>query len=163
MFNSCLISDDYEHISLEERELLLSEIYSLLNPGKVFVSEEDLTKIMSPEDRMKYIAAVELAQTKSTSLPRSTSVFAFPSHHAPPTSSSSSSHQSPLTKPRHKSESAAEINHGRVMKVQSRLSDTKKRKTLPKVRIWHKKSLSISNKLKKKYVLSVFNRVVTNT
>ncbi|KAL4223225.1 hypothetical protein ACF0H5_016697 [Mactra antiquata] len=125
--------EDYENISAEERETILSEIYSLLNPSKVFVSEEDITKIQTPEDKMKYIAAVELAQTKSASLPRSMSVFTFPPSQAPPRSTSSSSQPSPLIKPRHKSESAVESDHGKVSKIHSRLSETRKRKTLPKI------------------------------
>lgn len=124
--------DDYEHISVEEREVLLSEIYNLLHPEKVHASEEDLTKIKSPTDKKKYYAAIELAQNKSASLPRSTSVFTLPSHHSSTRSSSSSSQPSPVFKPRHKSESGVEPH--RTSKLSAKLSDTKKRKTLPKVR-----------------------------
>ncbi|XP_045173620.2 uncharacterized protein LOC123535138 [Mercenaria mercenaria] len=123
--------DDYEHISVEEREVLLSEIYNLLHPERVHASEEDLTKIKSPADKKKYYAAIELAQTKSASLPRSSSAFVYPSHYSSGRSSSSSSQPSPVFKPRHKSESG--IERSRNTKFGMKLADTKKRKTLPKV------------------------------
>jgi hypothetical protein len=58
-------------------------------------------------------------------------VFVLPSHHSSGRSSSSSSQPSPVFKPRHKSESG--IERSRKTKFDMKLSDTKKRKTLPKV------------------------------
>lgn len=123
--------DDYEHISVQEREVLLSEIYNLLHPETVHASEEDLTKIQSPADKKKYFAAIELAQNKSASLPRSTSAFTLPYYRSSARSSSSSSQPSPVFKPRHKSESGIEPNLS--AKFPTKPSDTKKRKTPPKV------------------------------
>ncbi|KAK3587639.1 hypothetical protein CHS0354_032846 [Potamilus streckersoni] len=95
--------DDYEHITVEEREVLLGEIYALLNPKPKCVSQEDLSKIKSQAQREKYLAAIQLAQPAGTIL-RSSSVLVLGSEHPPTTSSSNSS---PAVKPRHKSESSA--------------------------------------------------------
>lgn len=127
--------ESYDHISLEERELLLSEIYTLLNPTTVNVSEEDLTKIKSPLDRQKYLAAIELAQSRNSALQKSSSVLVLPTQCS--TSKSSSSNQSsPAPRPRHKSESGSG-GKLQVSTLEFKLSDTKKRKTLPKIKKSH--------------------------
>ncbi|KAL3858017.1 hypothetical protein ACJMK2_012633 [Sinanodonta woodiana] len=96
--------NDYEHITVEEREVLLGEIYALLNPKPKCVNQEDLSKIKSPAQREKYLAAIQLAQPVGVIL-RSSSVQVLATSEHPPTTSSS--HSSPAAKPRHKSESNA--------------------------------------------------------
>ncbi|XP_052269130.1 uncharacterized protein LOC127870729 isoform X1 [Dreissena polymorpha] len=76
--------ESYDNISLEEREILLSEIYNLLNPTPVCVSQEDLTRLTSPVEKRKLYAAIELAQTKRSMIPRSISNNAIPSSHSEP-------------------------------------------------------------------------------
>ena len=127
---SFIFSENYDHISLEERELLLSEIYTLLYPSPVHVSEEDLTKIKSPLDRQKYLAAVELAQSRSSPIHKSSSVLVLPTQYS--SSKSSSNQSSPALKPRHKSESGT-AGKLQISKLEVDLSDTKKRRTLPKI------------------------------
>lgn len=122
--------EDYEHISMWERETLLSEIYQLLNPGRVHASEEDLTKLRSPVEKKKYFAAIEVAKVKSLSLPRSSSAILLPTHQS---SKSLSNRSSPLVKPRHSSESGADNQGKPPVFFASRLPDHKKRKTMTKV------------------------------
>lgn len=124
--------ESYDHISLEEREQLLSEIYSLLNPSTIHASEEDLTKIKSPFDRQKYLAAVELAQNRSSQLQKSSSVLVLPTQRTS-SKSSSSSQSSPATRQRHRSESSP-AGKLQASVAEFRIKDTKKRRTLPKIK-----------------------------
>ena len=126
-------SESYDHISLEEREQLLSEIYSLLNPSTIHASEEDLTKIKSPFDRQKYLAAVELAQNRSSQLQKSSSVLVLPTQRTS-SKSSSSSQSSPATRQRHRSESSP-AGKLQASVAEFRIKDTKKRRTLPKIKV----------------------------
>lgn len=113
---------------MEEKEILLSEIYNLLNPGDVHASEEDLTKIKSPVDKKKYYAAIELAQVKND-VPRAHSVFVLSSNNSTG-KCSSLTRSSPVIKARHKSESAVQ----RVSRARRDSQEiTKKRKMVPKV------------------------------
>lgn len=125
--------ENYDHISLEEREVLLWEIYSLFNPATVHVSEEDLTKIKSPLDRQKYLAAIELAQNRSSALHKSSSVLVLPTQ-CSSSKSSSSNQSSPALRPRHKSESGT-TGKLQLSTLEFKLSDTKKRRTLPKIKV----------------------------
>ncbi|XP_052802682.1 uncharacterized protein LOC128232920 [Mya arenaria] len=95
--------ESYDHITLDDREILLSEIYLLLNPSTIHASEEDLTRLKSPVEKRKFYAAMEVAQVKSATLPRSASNFVYPSHQVRTICSLSRSPA--MVKPRHKSES----------------------------------------------------------
>jgi len=124
------IPGNYDHVNVDERELLLSKIYHLFNPGTVHASEEDLTKITSPVDKTKYYAAIQLAQVKND-VPHAHSVFVLPPHY-PSAKSRSLTRSSPVIKARHKSESAVQrmTKTGRA-DIQEL---SKKRKTVPKVK-----------------------------
>ena len=62
----------------------MSEIYNLLNPTPVCVSQEDITRLTLPVEKRKLYAAIELAQTKRSMIPRSISNNAIPSSHSEP-------------------------------------------------------------------------------
>lgn len=128
--------ETYEHILADEREVLLAEIYNLLNPRTVHASEEDLTKIKSPIDKKKYFAAIELAQSKSASLSGASVVFVCPSNRSVSVPSSESK-SSPHVKPHHKSESGLDPS----VKIASHISGTKKRKSVSKTNMVSTKSL----------------------
>lgn len=120
---------NYDHVSVDERELLLSKIYNLFHPGTVHASEEDLTKITSPVDKTKYYAAIQLAQVKGD-VPRAHSVFVLPSHSSM-AKSASLTRGLPVIKARHKSESA--VQRSTKMARGDAQDFTKRRKTVPKV------------------------------
>ena len=115
---------------MKDRELLLSEIYNLLNPQTVSASEEDLTKITSPVEKKKYFAAIEVAQDRNNGVPRASSVLTLPSHYS--SVKSPSNQLSPKVKPRHKSESGSDVRT-KGSQLERQNAETKKRKILPKV------------------------------
>ncbi|XP_029642084.1 uncharacterized protein LOC115216697 isoform X2 [Octopus sinensis] len=86
--------DTLKEISLEDRELLLSSIYELLNPNSIQVKEDDLKRFTSNAEREKYLAAVHVAQSKDTHL----HLVEATSPNAPSAMSTSSSCSSPFNR-----------------------------------------------------------------
>ena len=122
----------YEHITPEDREILLSEIYLLLNPATVHASKEDLTRLTSPVEKRKYYAALEVAQIKSSTLPRSisNSVLTSQTGFTPGQKVCSLTRSPAMTKPRHKSESGvAKLSKPRH-KSESGIGKMKREKTI---------------------------------
>ncbi|XP_052826614.1 uncharacterized protein LOC106871175 isoform X5 [Octopus bimaculoides] len=86
--------DTLKEIALEDRELLLSSIYELLNPNSIQVKEDDLKRFTSNAEREKYLAAVHVAQSKDTHL----HLVEATSPNAPSAMSTSSSCSSPFNR-----------------------------------------------------------------
>ncbi|XP_060067281.1 uncharacterized protein LOC132547535 [Ylistrum balloti] len=96
--------EGYDHISLEDRELLLAEVYELLRLEQK-TDEDDTHRLQTPVEHQKYQAAITLAKDKSSAFHRSQSVPVVLTFSQPSTIPSSPSSSSPTPKLRKKSES----------------------------------------------------------
>lgn len=96
--------EGYDHISIEDRELLLAEIYELLRLEQN-TDEDDTHRLQTLVEHQKYQAAVTLAKDKSSVFHRSQSVPVVLASGQSPALPSSPSSSSPTPKLRKKSES----------------------------------------------------------
>ncbi|KAK3084309.1 hypothetical protein FSP39_011384, partial [Pinctada imbricata] len=108
--------ESYEHISTEERELLLSEVYELLHLE--LDDDDDLMRITTPKEKEKYLAAKQIAGKdkehvyhRSQSVP---AVYLSSQTSASSSSSPSSTTSSPTPKLRKKSDTET---HGVLSKL----------------------------------------------
>ncbi|XP_021369469.1 uncharacterized protein LOC110460721 isoform X1 [Mizuhopecten yessoensis] len=98
--------EGYDHISIEDRELLLAEVYELLRLEQN-TDEDDTHRLQTAVEHQKYQAAITLAKDKSSAFHRSQSVpvVLASGHSSVLPSSPSSTTSSPTPKLRKKSES----------------------------------------------------------
>ncbi|XP_071180234.1 uncharacterized protein [Mytilus edulis] len=83
--------DNYDHISVSDKELLLSHVYELLRLESE--EQDNLEQFTSPLDREKYMAARQISKEA-----RRSPVIFLPSHNSTPSTSPSSVVSSPLAK-----------------------------------------------------------------
>lgn len=92
--------DNYDHISVGDKELLLSHVYELL---RLEFEEQEVMDFMSPVEREKYIAAKQISKDEQYK-GRISPVIFLPSHNSTPSTSPSSVISSPIPKLRKCSE-----------------------------------------------------------
>lgn len=88
---SIFFVDNYDHISVSDKELLLSHVYELLRLESE--EQDNLEQFTSPLDREKYMAARQISKEA-----RRSPVIFLPSHNSTPSTSPSSVVSSPLAK-----------------------------------------------------------------
>jgi hypothetical protein len=107
------VTEKYEHISVSDREELLSQVYELLRLEQS--DDSDLTQTFSPSDKEKYRVAKQIADDHTFQRSQSVPVAFIPSQSSSSSSSSvSSTASSPTPKQRRKSsETLSVVSHAK--------------------------------------------------